>query len=44
MNVTVFNWIMHAIIYCVILGSIYGLISFGFFKKELKFFIRYLKR
>ena len=43
-NVTVFNWIMHAIIYCVILGSIYGLISFGFFKKELKFFIRYLKR
>ena len=43
-NITVVNWLIHAVVYCIILGSVFILISYGFFKKELCFFVRYLKK
>ena len=43
-EVTVGNWILYAVIYSLILGVLYGGISLIFFKKELKFFLRYLKK
>lgn len=36
-NVTVLNWILHAIIYCVIIGCIILVVSIKYFKKELRF-------
>lgn len=43
-NITLINWIVHAVIYSVILGGMFIIISVGFFKEELKFFAKYLKR
>ena len=43
-NYTVSNWVIHAIVYSVILGIIYLCISIIFFRNELNFFLKYLKR
>lgn len=43
-NVTALNWILHAIIYCVIIGCIILVVSIKFFKKELRFFVQYIRR
>lgn len=43
-NITITTWIIHAIIYSVIVGTLFLLMSIIPFKKELKFFIKYLKR
>lgn len=43
-NITVLNWILHAIIYCVIIGCIILVVSIGFFKKELRFFVQYVRK
>lgn len=44
MDVTISSWIIHAVIYSLIIGSLYLIISFIFFRRELGFFIKYLKR
>lgn len=43
-EITVLNWLGHAVMYSIIVGILFGIISITFFKKELKFFVRYLKR
>ena len=43
-NVTVGSWIVHAIFYCVVIGSILLAISVLFFQNEMKFFAKYIKR
>ena len=43
-EITVLNWLVYAVIYSIIVGILLGIISITFFKKELKFFVRYLKR
>lgn len=43
-NITISEWIIHAVIYSVIIGGMYLLISLVFFRNELGFFITYLKR
>ena len=42
--VTVMNWVIHAILYCAVVGGCILLTSVLFFKKELTFFAKYLKR
>lgn len=37
------NWLVHAIIYSIIFFAIYTVISLIFFRKELRFFKKYLK-
>lgn len=43
-NISVLGWIIHAVIYSSIIGGMYLLISLVFFRNELGFFIKYLKR
>lgn len=43
-SLTITNWIVRAIEYSVFLGSLYLIISAIFFKNELKYFIRYIKK
>ena len=43
-QLTVGAWVIHAIIYCLVLGVLYLVLSIFKFKKELRFFMRYLKR
>ena len=43
-NLTVVSWIIYAVIYCVVIGGLYLVLSFAFFKNELQFFVRYLRR
>ena len=43
-EITVLNWLGYAVMYSIIVGILFGIISITFFKKELKFFVRYLKR
>lgn len=43
-NVTVTSWILHAIVYCGIIGSVILVVSVAFFKNELRFFTRYIRR
>ena len=43
-QITVLSWVLHALIYCVIFAVLYVLLSIVAFKKELNFFIGYLKR
>jgi len=40
---TIQNWIIHAIIYCLIFAIIYGAISYCFFRKDLHTLKTYLK-
>lgn len=42
-EIAIVSWIIHAIIYTIIMGILYLILSIMFFKKELKFFIKYLK-
>ena len=41
---TITNWIIHAIEYSIFLGILYLMISIIFFKNELNYFVRYIKR
>ena len=43
-SISVLEWIIHAVIYSVIIGGMFFFISIIFFKNELKFFVKYLKR
>ncbi len=43
-NLSVLEWILHAIVYSLILGALYALISVIFFRNEMKFFYTYLRR
>lgn len=43
-NISVLGWIIHAVLYSSIIGGMYLLISLVFFRNELGFFIKYLKR
>lgn len=43
-NISVLGWIIHAVIYSSIIGGMYFFISIMFFRNELKFFVKYLKR
>lgn len=43
-NISVLGWIIHAVIYSIIIGGIYFFISIMFFRNELNFFVKYLKR
>ena len=43
-NISVWEWIIHAVMYSVIIGVMYLFISIVFFRNELKFFVKYLKR
>lgn len=43
-DISILSWVIHGILYCLIIGVILVLISFVFFRNELKFFIRYVKR
>lgn len=43
-ELTVMNWIIHAIIYCLIFGVIYAIVSYCFFRKDLHTLKTYLKR
>ena len=38
------SWIFHAILYSLVFGVIYALISIVFFKKEVKYIYNYMKR
>ena len=42
-NLTISNWILYAIVYCLIIGGLYLVLSLVCFKDELKFFISYLR-
>lgn len=37
------QWIFHAILYCCVLGVLYATMSILFFRKELIFFLKYIK-
>lgn len=43
-NITVISWIVHASEYACIVATLVVIMSLVFFKKELAFFIRYLRR
>lgn len=42
-SVTITSWIIYAVIYSLVVGVMIFLISIAFFKKELKFFVKYIK-
>ena len=42
-EVSVINWLFHAIIYSIVFGCIYLIISIVFYRKELLYIIKYLK-
>lgn len=41
---TVSSWCLHAVVYCAILGIVFAILSLLFFRRELHYFARYLKR
>ena len=41
---TIGSWLLHALVYSLILGVLYFIITLLFFKKEYKYFVDYLKR
>ena len=43
-EITMATWIIHGILYCIIIEAILVAVSIIFFKNELRFFIRYIKR
>lgn len=43
-EISVLNWIFHGILYSMVICVILLLMSFIFFKKEIEFFIKYIKR
>ena len=43
-QLTVLSWILSAIVYAFIIGVLYLILSLVFFKNEIKFFIKYLKK
>lgn len=42
-DITINEWINHAIVYCIIIGILLTLLSISFYKKEIKFLINYIK-
>ncbi len=42
-KISIITWVIHGILYSIIIGTIFLLISFSFFKNELKFFVKYIK-
>ena len=43
-NITVESWVAHAVLYCIVIGIILFGISLLFFKQEMKFFAKYIRR
>ena len=43
-NINVISWVVHAIIYCIVIGIILFGISLLFFKQEMNFFAKYIRR
>lgn len=43
-NISIITWVIHGILYSMIVGTIFLLISSIYFKNELKFFVKYIKR
>lgn len=43
-NITVESWVIHAVLYCIVIGIILFGISLLFFKQEMKFFAKYIRR
>ena len=43
-NITVESWVVHAVLYCIVIGIILFGISLLFFKQEMKFFAKYIRR
>ena len=43
-KLSVVNWILYALYYSIIVGILLGLVSLVFFKEELSFFRKYLKK
>lgn len=43
-ELSVAAWLAHAVVYCAVLGALLALLSLAAFRKELRFFVRYLKR
>lgn len=43
-NLTVWNWVVNAVIYCFTIGMSYLVVSGIFFKKELRFLLKYIKK
>lgn len=42
-KLNILSWIIHALLYSIIMGIMYLIMSILFYKKELNFFIKYLK-
>lgn len=43
-EISLLYWIKYAVIYSIIIGCLYAALSVIFFKKELKFFVKYLTK
>lgn len=43
-NLTIIAWLIHAVEYSIFFGGLYFIISIIFFRSELNYFIRYIKR
>ncbi len=43
-NITVITWLVRAVEYGIIFSIVYGLVAVIFFKRELGFFVKYLKK
>lgn len=43
-QLTIESWILHAVIYCLVFGGLYLVLSIFTFRDELRFFMGYLKR
>ena len=43
-QVTVFNWVIHAVLYCLVFAVLYFLLTVLAFRKELDFLVRYVKK
>lgn len=43
-KVTLVSWLVHAVVYSVIVAGMLSAVSILFFKNEVKFFIKYIKR
>ena len=43
-NITILNWLIYGVLYVTIMSVIYFLVSILFYKNEVKFFLKYLKK
>jgi len=43
-SLTVYSWIIHALVYGIVFVGMYAIVSGLFFRREINYFIKYIKK